>query len=186
MRAYTIANILTTGRLLAIPLVIFLLFKSRKFPDYQMTVLIILICMQASDILDGYFARMDQKKNKTPNPFGQIMDPVADKLYINSTYIALVFTHNFPVWITAIILGKDILLTIGWTIRSFLKKNKGIFPNFWGKACDTCQAFFIFAFLFNLPKTFLNYCSALTISLTILSGIMYLRQDFLLFFANEK
>ena len=186
MREYTIANILTTGRLLAIPLVIFLLFKSRTFPDYQMVALVVLVCMQASDILDGYFARIDQKKTKASNLFGQIMDPVADKLYINSTYLTLSFTHNFPAWITAIILGKDILLSIGWIIRSSLKKNKGIFPNFWGKACDTCQAFFIFAFLFNIPQTLFKYLSILTVSLTILAGILYIRQDFLLFFRKEK
>ncbi len=186
MRAYTIANTLTTGRLLAIPVVIFLLFKSRKAPDYQIIVLILVICMQASDILDGFFARIDKRKTKNSNFFGQIMDPVADKLYINSTYITLSFTHNFPVWITGIILAKDIFLVFGWAIRSFLKNNKGIFPNFWGKASDTCQAFFIFAFLFNIPKVFLNCCSILTVSLTVLAGVMYIRQDLLFFFVKEK
>jgi len=186
MRAYTIANILTTGRLLAIPFVILLLFKSRKFPDYQMVVLAVLVCMQASDVLDGYFARIDKKRTNGFNFFGQIMDPVADKLYINSTCLTLSFTHNFPIWITAIIIGKDIFLVTGWTIRSFLKKNRGIFPNFWGKASDSCQAFYIFVFIFNIPKELLNYCSILTVLLTILSGIMYARQDFLFFFTKEK
>ncbi len=173
IKPYTIANLLTLGRLLAIPAVVFLLFKSQQIPKYQTVVLILLICMQVSDILDGYFARLDKKKGVTGNPFGEFMDPVADKLYINATYITLSLTHAFPVWITVIIFSRDLFLTVGWGVLIFITKDTSIKPNFWGKVCDSCQAIYIIAFLFNIPSSFLNFGAILTVSVTIISGISY-------------
>lgn len=178
MKPYRIANTLTLCRLIAIPVVIFLLFRSQKFPQYQLIVLLVLVCMQATDILDGYLARLDRKKTATNNPFGQIMDPIADKLYINSTYLTLSFTHNFPGWIAVIIFSRDILLTSGWIIRSLITKDKSINPNFLGKVCDSCQAICIFALLLNLPLKVKNFAVILTVCITIISGISYFWRDF--------
>jgi len=179
MRPYAIANILTISRLLAVPLVVFLLLRAKQIPTYQIVVLVVLICMQTSDILDGYFARLDKQKGPKKNTFGEIMDPVADKLYINVTYITLSITHAFPVWITAIIFGRDLFLAIGWGIIILVTRNISIKPNFWGKFCDSCQAIYIIAFVVNIPKVFLEYGAILTVSVTLVSALSYFRQGLL-------
>ena len=177
MRSYKIANALTICRILLIPVVITLLFLSRKIPVYQVVALLVLVFMQASDILDGYFARLARRKASTENPFGRLMDPIADKLYINSTYITLSVTHGLPKWITITIVVRDIVIVGGWLLRAILTEEKGVNPNFWGKVCDSCQALLIFAFLLNVPTTFFNYGAIFTIAITIVSAIVYIRND---------
>lgn len=176
MTTYKIANLLTLVRILAIPIVIILLFRSQHFPPYKIHALFILIFMQASDILDGFLARLVRRKTGVANPWGQLLDPIADKLYINSTYVTLSITHNFPMWITAAIVGRDMIIIIGWTILAILTKEKTIIPNFWGKVCDSSQALLIFAFLLDIPPQFFNYGAILTVLFTVISGISYVWQ----------
>ncbi len=167
----TIANAITTARLLTVPLVIFLLANSKEHMELEKIAIFVLVLLQASDILDGFLARQAQKKLKTTNLYGQIMDPAADKIYINSTYLTLSITQNFPWWITLIVLSKDVLIFIGWFVIILLNGNKSVKPDVWGKSADTCQAFLIFAFLLRMPYHIFEIGGLVTVILTIISGL---------------
>jgi len=174
MRFYRWANALTVGRLIAIPFVLFLLFKSHEQPANEHRALVLLVVMQASDILDGVLARRAKRQASVGNPWGEILDPVADKLYIGCTYFTLSITHGFPKWVMAIIISRDLLIGFGWVLRVLLTKIKTIKPNVVGKAADTCQAFLIFAFLLRIPTPLLDLGLTLTVALTLTSGLTYL------------
>lgn len=87
----------TLCRISAIPIVVLLLVRSRDNSVCQLLVLLILLLMQISDVQDGLAARLAKQKTAATNPFGELMDPIADKLYINSTYLTLSIIHNFPI-----------------------------------------------------------------------------------------
>ena len=173
---YKAANALTAGRILAIPFAVFLLTRAQQHPGYLRLAVLILILQQASDILDGFLARRARRKSARENPFGQLMDPVADKLFIGSTYITLSLTHDFPMWITLVIILRDLILPSAWLARLLLAGIKTVRPNPLGKAAESCQALLIFVFLMKAPPGVLNRGMLLTVLITVASGAVYMAQ----------
>ena len=77
--------------------------------DEKMYALMIISIAMVTDILDGYFAR----KLKQITSAGKVLDPIADKICTISGFLALSIYSNFPVWMTGLIIGRDILILIG-------------------------------------------------------------------------
>ncbi len=173
----TIANGVTVGRLCAIPALIFFLANLHRHANYVHLALLFLVVMQASDVLDGFLARRAQKQQKVDNVFGQIMDPAADKLYINSTYFTLSLTQDFPWWVTLTVFSKDLLIVIAWLAVIAVSGNTSVKPDVWGKTADSSQAFLMFTFLLNLPERFFKSVSVVTVALTAISGITLIIRD---------
>lgn len=101
---FTISNILSLSRIfLAIPIYIYI-SKSE-------TVLILLFILVAviTDFLDGYFAR----KFNQITELGKILDPFADKICTTVGFIALTIFQGFPLWLTAVIILRDIFILLG-------------------------------------------------------------------------
>tara|TARA_B100000965_G_scaffold187993_1_gene156930 strand:+ start:580 stop:1122 length:543 start_codon:yes stop_codon:yes gene_type:complete len=74
-------NILTIFRIVALPILIFLILS----PNLNFYALILFIAISASDFFDGYFARMLNVESS----FGKMLDPIADKLFIIIVIICL-------------------------------------------------------------------------------------------------
>jgi len=184
MVLFKIANSITLCRILAIPVVIVLLARSQQVHDYQVIALLVLVLLQASDILDGFIARMGQRRIAKSNPFGRLMDPVADKLYINS--ITLLITHSFPVWVTATVVARDLVISTAWAMRLLVTKDKSVKPNFLGKLADSSQAVLIFAFLLNIPDPYFNYAANFTVAVTVVSGLAYLWQGIYRYLSSDR
>jgi CDP-diacylglycerol--glycerol-3-phosphate 3-phosphatidyltransferase len=173
----TIANGLTLGRLCAIPFVIYLLAHVATRASYSKIAIVVIIILQASDVLDGFFARRAQKTHRVNNVFGQIMDPAADKLYINSSCVTLSLMNDFPWWVTLTIFSKDLLITLAWLAMIFVTGNTLVKPDLWGKAADSFQACLIFTFLLNIPRQIFYILGSITVGLTIISGITLIIRD---------
>ena len=61
-----------------------------------------------TDWLDGFLAR----RRKQVTTFGQLMDPLADKLLITAALVSLVQMELAPAWIVAVILGRELGVTV--------------------------------------------------------------------------
>ena len=61
-----------------------------------------------TDWLDGYLAR----RRKQVTTFGQLMDPLADKLLITAALVSLVQMDLAPAWMVAVILGRELGVTV--------------------------------------------------------------------------
>lgn len=95
-------NRITIARVALIPvIVVFLQFDS---PLFRMLALVAFVIASFTDWLDGYLAR----KFKIVTNFGKFLDPVADKLLVLSTMIALCGLGRFPAWACIVILFREL------------------------------------------------------------------------------
>ena len=94
-------TILTLSRIiLVIPLVI--CFFIDNLPA-QIITLVCFIVASATDFVDGRWAR----KKKIVTDLGAFLDPLADKMLVNLTFLLLVYVNIVPLWMFAIILVRD-------------------------------------------------------------------------------
>ncbi len=175
---YRVANGLTLGRIAAIPVLVYLVARAADEPRYRLAAVAMVVVLQLSDIADGFFARLARQQSDDRNPLGRLFDPLADKLYIGFTYITLSLTHDFPWWITGVVVARDLLLIGGWILRRMFMSITTVLPNFWGKAADTLQAVLILAFLLALPEPLLGWIRGLMVVMTVVSGAIYVFEGY--------
>jgi CDP-diacylglycerol--glycerol-3-phosphate 3-phosphatidyltransferase len=106
-------NSLTLGRIFLIPLLVVVLLT--KFDGAvifgigkELVGAAIFAVAALTDWLDGYLARRRQQVTT----FGQLMDPLADKLLITAALVSLVQMELAPAWMVAIILGRELGITV--------------------------------------------------------------------------
>ena len=104
---FTVPNLLSALRLALVPVFLVLLLE-----EQNLWAIIVLAISSVTDYLDGYFAR---KFNQVTR-LGQLLDPAADRLYIFSTLVALSITGVIPAWLAAVIIGRDFVLLIAYTV----------------------------------------------------------------------
>ena len=124
------ANLLTLARLFcAVPIV--LLVRAGAY--HQAGLLFLLAAL--SDGLDGYIA----KRFNGITPLGTVLDPVADKVLMDSLFLTLAFEGHLPGWVAMLVIGRDLLI-VGGTL--FLRMIAGRFqvePLLLGKASTFLQ-----------------------------------------------
>ncbi len=103
-RVWTLPNALSVLRLLGVPLFLWLLLG----PEADGWALVVLMVSGFTDWLDGKLARwLDQSSR-----LGALLDPAADRLYIVSALIALALRGVVPVWLVALLLGRELVLGV--------------------------------------------------------------------------
>jgi CDP-diacylglycerol--glycerol-3-phosphate 3-phosphatidyltransferase len=98
-------NTLTLFRVLAVPLVVILLLAPNRFTCFLAAILFSLAAI--TDYFDGFLAR---QKGLVSN-LGKVMDPVADKLLVASTFIMLASLGWVPAWVVCIIVGRELAVS---------------------------------------------------------------------------
>jgi cardiolipin synthase len=161
-------------RLLTTPVLVYLLLNTVRFRRYDWYALVLIAVLQATDILDGYLARQ-AKGSVRIRTMGEIWDPVADKLYINSSVIALAWIGRLPMWAAGVIVLRDALILAGW-LATYVGTGVRLLPNKLGKAADTLQAALLILILLRPPAEALDAVIWITAVLTIASGFLYLKQ----------
>ena len=100
-RVLTLPNVLSLVRLLGVPLFVWLVMRQ----DYGWAVAVLVIG-GATDWFDGHLARRWHQVSRV----GQMLDPIADRLYIVAIIVAMALQEIIPWWLVAIIVGRDVLL----------------------------------------------------------------------------
>jgi CDP-diacylglycerol--glycerol-3-phosphate 3-phosphatidyltransferase len=106
-------NALTVGRIFLVPLLVVVLltkFEGRMIFGIQKDLVGAAIFGIASltDFFDGYLAR----RRKQVTTFGQLWDPLADKLLITAAFVSLIQMDLAPAWMVAVILGRELFVTV--------------------------------------------------------------------------
>jgi CDP-diacylglycerol--glycerol-3-phosphate 3-phosphatidyltransferase len=94
------ANLLSLSRFALLPPTLYYL----HLPERRRTALILLALGMLTDAIDGPIARARDEVSR----LGEILDPIADKLVLDGTAIALSRTRGFPWWVTGLLLFRDI------------------------------------------------------------------------------
>ena len=98
------ANILTLSRLILTP--IFLLF----FAWGHQELAILVFCLAGfTDLIDGTVARLISK----PSKWGALLDPIADKILVQSCFVALFVKGLLPWWFVLLALMRDTMIISG-------------------------------------------------------------------------
>ncbi len=109
----------------------------------------IFFLMAISDAIDGLIARKTRQITK----LGAFLDPTADKLLITAACLLLASKHSgvdgflIPPTVVVLIIGKDILIFIGFLIVYFLTSKVRIVPVFAGKLSTVLQLSMVIATL---------------------------------------
>lgn len=101
-RVWTIPNVISILRLAGVPLFLWLVLG----PEADAWALVVLMVSGVTDFLDGYLAR---RLNQFSN-LGEILDPVADRLYILAVVVGLALRDIIPWWVAIILPLRDLLL----------------------------------------------------------------------------
>ncbi len=103
-RVWTLPNALSVLRLLGVPLFLWLLLG----PQADGWAVVVLMVAGATDWLDGKLARsLDQSSR-----LGALLDPAADRLYIVATLVAFVLRDVVPLWMVAVLVGRELVLGV--------------------------------------------------------------------------
>ncbi|MBN1092648.1 CDP-alcohol phosphatidyltransferase family protein [Blastococcus sp. TML/M2B] len=103
-RIWTLPNALSVLRLLGVPLFLWLLLG----PEADGWAVIVLMVSGITDWADGKLARWLDQSSK----LGALLDPAADRLYIVCTLVALALRDVVPVWVVALLLGRELVLGV--------------------------------------------------------------------------
>ena len=108
MATLTLANQLTLGRLLLVPALVILVVYG-----YNGWALITFIVAGITDGLDGLAARRAGQRTS----LGALLDPMADKLLLVSTFVVLTLPgldlpNRLPIWLTVLVISRDVLIVL--------------------------------------------------------------------------
>jgi cardiolipin synthase (CMP-forming) len=109
-RVLTVPNALSFVRLLGVPVFLWLVLG----PEADGWALVVLMVSGVTDYLDGKLARRLNQTSK----IGQVLDPVADRLYILAVVVGLALRDIIPVWLAVLLPMRDVFL---WCLVPFLR-----------------------------------------------------------------
>jgi cardiolipin synthase len=123
-----IPNALSLLRLLLVPLFFWLILA-----HHAGWALVVLAVSGVTDYLDGYLARRWNQVSRV----GQLLDPVADRLYILATLLGLAWRDVVPWWLVVLVVARDVVLAC--TVPVLARRGYGPLPvHYLGKAATFC------------------------------------------------
>lgn len=164
-----VPNIITVLRiLLVLPVVLALLSE-----QYGIALILFAIA-GASDGLDGYIA----KRYDCASRLGSILDPLADKLLLVSTYISLAWLGLLPLWLVVVVLVRDLLIVIGGFAYHRFIGQYDMRPSFVSKLNTVTQILLGFLVVLSmsllpLPALLIDGMIYVVLVTTLLSGSDY-------------
>ena len=123
-RILTLPNVLSTLRLVGVPVFLWLLFT-----DQDLWAFVVLALSGITDYLDGKIARRFGLVSR----LGQLLDPMADRLYVLTTLVALTIRDVIPLWLLVVLVARDLFMGV---VIALLKRvgQTGLPVHFVGKA----------------------------------------------------
>ena len=174
MATLTLANQLTLGRLLLVPAVVILVIYG-----YNGWALVAFIVAGLTDSLDGLIARWSGQRTD----LGALLDPMADKLLLVSTFIVLTIpglglANQLPVWLTVIVISRDVVIVVTVAVVNLAIERVTFTPSILGKLATFV---YIVTATTTLFFNYLGHTSSLvgvgvyaSLIVTVASGLHYI------------
>ncbi len=166
----SLANLVTLVRLLAVPVVIWLILIGDMTTTFW-----VFVAAGLSDAVDGFLAKRLNQRSE----LGALLDPIADKTLIVSLFITLGIAGHLPNWLVIMVVFRDLLIVGGFLLAAALTQPINWRPLLVSKLNTALQLLLLAVTLAQLAFQFddlgmvaaLTYCVAAT---TVLSGAGYI------------
>lgn len=109
----SVPNLISLGRLLAVPLAVWLILTGKFGAAFW-----VFVAAGVSDAVDGFLA----KRLHAQTELGKILDPLADKALLVSVYITLGQAGHIPVWLVILVVFRDALIVGGIVVAHTLSR----------------------------------------------------------------
>ncbi|GLS32366.1 CDP-diacylglycerol--glycerol-3-phosphate 3-phosphatidyltransferase [Mesorhizobium albiziae] len=188
-RAFNLPNMLTYGRILAVPLVVLCFYLEGRLQSSDFArwlALFLFLAASVTDYFDGYFARAWQQTSN----IGRMLDPIADKLLVSTCLLLLAADTDrtiagWSLWAAIIILCREILVS---GLREYLAALKVSVPVTRLAKWKTTIQMFAIGFLLAGPAgdKILPYTTQIGITLLWIAAIVTLYTGYDYFRAGVK
>jgi len=180
----TLANRITIGRFLLIPVYILLtLYYMKSVSEHnpnemiRWVALMVYVITCLTDALDGYFARSRNEITR----LGTLLDPLADKTLLISSLILLTgpwgqhcFNPHLPLWYVFLVISRDALLLIGAVVIHVDVGHTEVKPRFSGKIATFFQMGLILWVLGQAPVAGFPWVLGAAAGFTLISTYLYI------------
>lgn len=169
MRVSDIPNIISLLRICLVPPIVVLLLR-----EHYTQALLLFVVAGVSDGLDGYLA----KRFAWTSRLGSILDPLADKLLLDASYLALGWTGQLPAWLVALVVGRDLVIIGGAIAYHYKISQYEAAPTLLSKLNTLAQILLIIVFLVThsvlpLPNWMMMVLIYTVLITTVASGLGY-------------
>src|SRR5262249_27210710 len=179
-RIITLPNVLTVLRMALIPVFVSLLFYQRF-----LLALGVFIIAGITDGLDGLLARRFQQQS----PLGRILDPIADKLMLVTSFVVLSMRGVYPIpvpnhlpipfWVTITVISRDVFILVGAAAINIVTGFRAFQPSLPGKISTLVQTIALATVMLGAkpragPEYFLPTVYPSFFPLPLFSGVHYI------------
>ena len=120
---------MTLARLLLVPALVLLVIYG-----YNGWAFVTFVVAGLTDALDGLIARRSGQRTS----LGALLDPMADKLLLLSTFIVLTLpglglTNQIPLWLTVLLISRDVIIVVTVAVVNLAVERFTFYPSVFGK-----------------------------------------------------
>ena len=138
------------------------------------TALILFAVAGFTDALDGFLAKQFHWQSR----LGSILDPLADKLLLVSSFLALAWIELIPLWLVVVVIARDLLIIIGGVVFHYMFVQFDMAPSRVSKANTFFQIIFVLAVVFYhgefaFTPWIVEALSYIVLVTTVMSGMDY-------------
>ena len=174
MATLSLANQLTLGRLLLVPVLVILVIYG-----HSGWALITFVVAGITDGLDGLIARRSGGSTR----LGALLDPMADKLLLVSTFVVLTMpgldlTNHLPIWLTVLVISRDVIIVLTVAVVNLAVERFTFPPSILGKVATfvyilTGSITLFFNYL-ERPSILVEMAIWSSLAVTVASGFHYI------------
>jgi cardiolipin synthase (CMP-forming) len=173
MSVLTPANQLTLVRVLLVPFFVILVVYG-----HFGWALVVFMVAGLTDLFDGLLARTLSRRTS----LGAWLDPMADKILLVTTFVVLTMpnlglTNRLPIWLTILIISRDVLIVSTVAIINLAIGRREFRPSIYGKIATatyiiTCVLIMYFNYL-QRPSPLVETGIYASAAITLVSGFHY-------------
>jgi Phosphatidylglycerophosphate synthase len=141
----TIPNIITLGRIILVPIIVWAIVSSQMEIAFA-----IFVIAGVSDAVDGFLA----KRFNMTSELGALLDPLADKALLVSIYISLGVWGEIPRWLVILVVSRDIMIVSAVIVSWLFDKPVAMKPLMVSKLNTVVQVAFAALVLASLAFNF--------------------------------
>jgi cardiolipin synthase (CMP-forming) len=163
-------NLISLGRLLLVPLAIWLILGGRYGVAFW-----VFVAAGVSDALDGFIAKRFDRRTR----LGALLDPVADKALLVSVYVTLGLAHQLWTSLVILVVFRDVMIIGGFILIQAIAAPKHFAPLYISKINTGLQialvAFVLARLGLGTDSGMIDVLLSLAVAATtLLSGLSYL------------